>query len=545
MTDHPGILVVDDDADSRSLVTDILVSARYHVRAADGGTLALASVGAWLPELILLDIRMAGMDGLEVCRRLKADERSRSVPVIFITAATYAEDRVDGLAVGAVDYISKPFHPEELLARVRTHLELSRLRKDLEQQVSDRTAELSRAVDHLRESEARLKDAERMTHVGHWTWNIKTNRASWSDEVFRIMGQAEDYEPDYEAFLERIVYSGDRDRLEKWVSDCLGEKRGGVIEYRIVRPSGEMRTVVFTSEVRFGEDGSSKRIFGTFQDVTDARRAQEESFARQKLESLGTLASGIAHDFNNLLGAVLAQAESAAAGLADGSDPSEELERIKEVAVRGSDIVRQLMIYAGNESDVLEFVDISEVIEGMSGLLKSAISRRVALVTDLGKDLPAIKAHAPQICQVVMNLVVNASDAIGDSNGKIRISTRRVTLGPNYAGVRAEALAEGDYIQLAVSDTGSGLTPEIQAQIFDPFFSTKSAGRGLGLPVIHGIVRRLRGGIRVESEVGKGTTFEILLPSEGNSARLSHDTTTGMEQKFHQSSEAHGTYRGR
>ena len=137
-----------------------------------------------------------------------------------------------------------------------------------------------------------------------------------------------------------------------------------------------------------------------------------------------------------------------------------------------------------------------------------------------------------------MNLVVNASDAIKDSNGVIRVATQRVTLGPNDASVRTEDLTAGDYVQLEVSDTGIGMSHEIQARIFDPFFSTKSAGRGLGLPVIHGIVQSLHGAIRVESEVGKGTTFQILLPSEGGTARLTCDSVAGQEKDLHRSSEA-------
>ena len=165
------------------------------------------------------------------------------------------------------------------------------------------------------------------------------------------------------------------------------------------------------------------------------------------------------------------------------------------------------MIYAGTESDVLEFIDIWKTVEEMSGLLKSAISKRAALVTDLGENLPAVKARTAQLRQVLMNLVVNASDAIKDGDGVIRVTTQRVTLGPNSAGATTEDLAEGDYVELEVSDTGSGMSHDVQARIFDPFFSTKSAGRGLGLAVIHGIVRSLRGAIRVESESRQGHHF--------------------------------------
>jgi PAS domain S-box-containing protein len=373
-----------------------------------------------------------------------------------------------------------------------------------------------RATELLRESESRLKAAERLTHVGHWTWNLKTNRATWSEEIFRIMGQPQDYEPDYEVFL-RMVFPADRDRLERWVSNCLDAKEGSGIEYRVVRPSGETRTVACTSEVLLSEDGSPEIFFGTCQDVTDDRRAQEDSFARQKLESLGSLASGIAHDFNNLLGAVLAQTELAMTELATGSDPHEELEAIRDVAIRGSDIVHQLMIYAGKEKDGVEIVDVSRVVNGMQGLLKVAISRHATLITDLSEVLP-VRARPAQISQIVMNLVVNASEALGDHDGVVRVTAKPITLG--QAEAKANALQAGEYVHVQVSDTGCGIPLELQAKVFDPFFTTKFSGRGLGLAVVHGIVRSLGGAIQFASQPGEGTTFDVVLPcveAEGSS----------------------------
>jgi len=385
-----------------------------------------------------------------------------------------------------------------------------------------------KATELLRESEARLRNAERMTHVGNWIWDIKANRASWSEEIARILGQPPDYAPGYEELLQLVV-AEDRKRIQQWGSDCLAGKRGSAIEVRIVRPGGDVRTVACTSEVMLDEDGSPERMFGACQDVTDARRAQEESFARQKLESLGTLASGIAHDFNNLLGAVLAQAELATAEIESGCRPDDELKQIRDVAVRGAEIVRQLMIYAGKESDVLEPVDVSKAVGGMLGLLKVSLSRHATLVTHLEETLPAVKARSAQIRQIVMNLVVNASDALEDRDGVIRVSTGRVRLAGDAVEARSDGLDEGEYVQLEVSDSGCGMSPETQTRIFDPFFTTKTAGRGLGLPVVYGIVRGLGGAIRVASEVGKGTTFQVLLPTavtaaepEGDSAAADH-----------------------
>jgi CheY-like chemotaxis protein len=260
-----------------------------------------------------------------------------------------------------------------------------------------------------------------------------------------------------------------------------------------------------------------------------------DAFARQKLESLGTLASGIAHDFNNVLGAIAAQAELGTAELASGANAREQLGAIKEIALRGSDIVRQLMIYAGKESDVLELVDVSKTVEDMLGLLRSTIPTRALLRSDLGEQLPAVKARTAQIRQVLMNLVVNASEAVKDREGVIQVTTKCITVGPNTTGLPLE-VSEGDYIQLEVSDNGCGISPDVQARIFDPFFSTKSAGRGLGLPVIHGILRNLSGAIRMESEVGRGTTVQVLLPSAGTMPPPARDTVPANEQELYRSS---------
>ena len=322
------------------------------------------------------------------------------------------------------------------------------------------------------------------------------------------MGQPQDYEPDYKVFLQMVCLR-DRDRLERWVSGCLSAKEGSLIEYRVVRPSGEVRTVVCRSEVLLVRMARRRFFSAPVQDVTDDRRAQEESFARQKLESLGSLASGIAHDFNNLLGAVLAQTELAMTELATGSDPHEELGAIRDVAIRGSEIVRQLMIYAGKENDGVGTVDVSRVVEGMRGLLKIAVSRHAALITDLGEALP-VRARPAQISQIVMNLVVNASEALGDHDGVVRVTTKHISVGP--AEAIAKALQAGEYVHLQVSDTGCGMPLEMQAKVFDPFFTTKFSGRGLGLAVVHGIVRSLRGAIQVASQPGEGTTFDVLLP---------------------------------
>jgi signal transduction histidine kinase len=279
----------------------------------------------------------------------------------------------------------------------------------------------------------------------------------------------------------------------------MAEKSGCSTEFQIVRPDGDLRTVTFTSQILLDGAGAPRHIFGACQDVTDDRRMQEEDLARQKLETVGTLANGIAHDFNNLLGGVLAQAQLALSELAAGSRPEEELKAICSVAISGSEIVRQLMIFTGQEREAPGLVNVARTVEEMAETLKLSISKRATLHTDLDRSLPSLRASGAQIRQIVMNLVMNAAEAIGDQDGAIGLTVRRVKVGRDRLAWIPEELAEGDFVQVEVADTGRGMAPETRARVFDPFFTTKPLGHGLGLPVVSGIVRSLEGAIYVAS----------------------------------------------
>ena len=269
--------------------------------------------------------------------------------------------------------------------------------------------------------------------------------------------------------------------------------------------------------------GHIHRIVGACIDTTDFKRTQDEALARQKLESLGVLAGGIAHDFNNLLGGIVAQAELAETELAIGSQPAQELQAIKDVAVRAGEMVRELMVYSGKDEARLEPVDLSLVVEEMLELLKISISKHAMLLVDLPKNLPAVRANAVQIRQIVMNLITNASEALGDKEGVISVTVRRVESGPGAFAESPPDYSAGAHLRLEVRDTGCGMTAETVAKIFDPFFTTKFAGRGLGLAAVQGIVRSHGGTVNVVSAPGQGSRFEILLPCIGEPARGTTD----------------------
>ena len=253
------------------------------------------------------------------------------------------------------------------------------------------------------------------------------------------------------------------------------------------------------------------------------RLFREKMEQTQKLESLGVLAGGIAHDFNNLLMGVLGNADLALDELSPHNPARESLEDIVTSAKRAADLCRQLLAYSGKGRFLIEPLDLNGLVEEMLGLLEISISKTAVLKLELAPELPAVEADATQIRQVLMNLVTNASEAIGARSGIISVTTGAMDCDEAYLTdtYLEDELEGGTYVFFEVSDTGSGMDAETRDRIFDPFFSTKFTGRGLGLAAVLGIVRGHRGAIRVYSEPGRGTTFKVLFPaSEKESPEL-------------------------
>jgi PAS domain S-box-containing protein len=311
------------------------------------------------------------------------------------------------------------------------------------------------------------------------------------------------------------VHPEDLEKCNATYSSAFDTRCNFQMELRLRRADGEYRSVLCSGVPRFTGSGVFAGYVGCSIDITDLKRAQEEALARQKLESLGVLAGGIAHDFNNLLGSILADAEMALADLRPDMLAVEEIQRIKSVALRASEIVRELMIYAGQETVHPESLDLSRLVDEMLQLLKVSISKHAVLKTDLGKNLPAMQGNAAQMRQVLMNLITNASEAIGEHQGEIHVTTELVKV------------PEGEYVRLEVSDTGCGMSAEIRAKIFEPFYTTKFAGRGLGMAVVIAIVRSHGGAIDVRSVPGQGTKVQILLPCGGPPAKHDASATNG------------------
>lgn len=297
----------------------------------------------------------------------------------------------------------------------------------------------------------------------------------------------------------------------------LREGKHVLVERMAVRRDGSK--VPLEVSAKMLADG---RIQAIARDVSARKQAEEERLRleekmrlAQKLESLGILAGGIAHDFNNLLVGVLGNAGLALLELPEDSAARPFLQRIETAASRAADLCHQMLAYSGRGAFIIQTIDLSALVREMTHLLEVPISKKARLRLDLASNLPAVTGDATQLRQVVMNLITNAAEAVGDAAGEIVLRTRRKTIRPGerFDAYLNEEIAPGEHVLLEVIDTGPGMTEEVRAKIFDPFYTTKFTGRGLGLAAVLGIVRGHRGAIAVRSRPGRGSRFVVLFPA--------------------------------
>ncbi len=297
--------------------------------------------------------------------------------------------------------------------------------------------------------------------------------------------------------------------------------------------SGEAAFKRKNGEIGHWSLGASKlsptRFIAFITDITarkqaedDRHKLEQQLLHAQKLESLGVLAGGIAHDFNNILTAIIGNAELALMRLAPESPVLDNLHRIENAAARAADLARQMLAYSGKGRFVIEAIDLNRLVEEMGHMLEVSISKKAILRYNLCRPLPAVDVDATQIRQIIMNLVINASEAIGDKSGVVAITTGFIECSEGYLKDvwLTDPLSEGLYVFLEIADTGCGMDKETQGKIFDPFFTTKFTGRGLGMAAVLGIIRGHKGAIKIYSEPGKGSSFKVLLPVGTRSADL-------------------------
>lgn len=372
-----------------------------------------------------------------------------------------------------------------------------------------------RAEAELRARAGRLQTLLEAANVGTWDWNIRTGEVRWSDNLERLHRlEPGGFRGTFDGFLDG-VHPDDRERVLDSIQRAVSHGESYAVEYRSAVSSSDVRWFEGRGYVIRDGDGVPAWMSGICMDVTERHRYQEQLFQTQRLESLGLLAGGIAHDFNNLLLAIMGNASLACNALRPSDTAVPMLRNVLTACERASLLTRRLLAYAGKDRGSASPTNLTALVRELGSLLRASIPKLVSIRVELEEDLPFVLADETQLQQVVMNLVINGAEAIEEgTTGTVTITTRRRPLFPDdlgHAVIPVGAIAD-EYVELLVRDTGCGMDSATQARIFDPFYTTKFTGRGLGLSTVLGIVGAHAGTVALKSAPGYGTSFSVLLP---------------------------------
>ncbi len=379
------------------------------------------------------------------------------------------------------------------------------------------------ASELLRRSERRLVEAQRIARIANWRYDIRTGLADWSPAMYELLETPPDeFPPSFDSFL-RFVHPEDRERMTEVRRRMLAGQEAMDLQVRVILGGGAERYYDVRGKLDLDANGEPAEVFGTIQDVTEQRLAAValiESEARlqqaQKLEAIGSLAGGIAHDFNNVLTVINGYASLLLDRLDAGDASRGPLQYILDSGRRAAALTQQLLAFSRRQVFQPRSVDLNEVVRRMEPMLRRLIPENIHLALSAKEGLWRTEADATQIEQVILNLVVNARDAI-ERDGAIAIDLDNVDLSESYAAAHPEVQA-GSYALLSVSDTGAGMGEETRRRAFEPFFTTKGRekGTGLGLSTVYGIVKQSSGHVSIYSEPGMGATVKVYLPKAEN-----------------------------
>jgi PAS domain S-box-containing protein len=470
---------------------------------------------------------MPEMDGIEVLSRIH--DVSPETPVIVASGTGIIADAIEALRLGACDYLLKPVEDlNVLLHAVEKSLERSRLIREnqayqqhLEQEVERRTRALENAIDELRETNIRLQESE--TKYRDLFENIADLIIITEDKTGRILdcNQAAVARYGYtrkaflDLYLEDLYAEGPPDRFSWTVAgECADTP---MVDLHIDQAREPFPVEIHASFLQLKE----RRVWiYIVRDISKRVRAEEDKKALEaqllqahKLEAIGTLAGGIAHDFNNILSAVIGYAEIAGLELSADSRAGDNLKKVIKAGERAKDLVGQILSFSRQAETKRQPMQVAPVIEETLKLMRASLPATIEIRKNIENDADTINANATQIHQILMNLCTNAAYAMQPAGGVLEVALSRIEVDQDTALKNIE-LTPGAYLQLSISDTGIGMTPEVLERIFTPYFTTrtKGAGTGLGLSVVHGIVKSHGGAIAVKSKPGEGTCFTTYLP---------------------------------
>ncbi len=534
-------LIVDDELVSRKKLREIMDAFGQCIVVENGTDALRVATSQNPPDLILLDIIMPGMDGYEVCKKLKADRKTSNIPVIFISSRSEEEDEAQGLGLGAVDYITKPFSPAIVNARVRTHVELKKHRNRLEELVNERTVELKNATKEMQVEIGERKQAEEALRVSEEKYRLLVENADdaifiFQDEVIKFANPKTEELTGYSAKklsktpFANFVHPEDRDMaVERYKRSLEGEELSSAYSFRLINSAneefwGELNAALITWEGR-------PAILNFLRDITPQKKLEAQLRQAQKMESLGNLAGGVAHDFNNLLMAIQGRT-SIMLMHKDSSHPDfVHLSGIEDYVKNAANLTKQLLGFARAGKYEVKPTDINDLIKKSSTLF-GRTKKEIAIHSKYQENVWTLEVDRGQIEQVLLNLFVNAWHAMPEG-GDLFTETENVTVDDRF--IRPFEVQPGKYVKISITDIGVGMDEATRRRIFEPFFTTRKMGRGtgLGLASVYGIIKNHEGFIDVYSEKGHGTTFKIYLPASEKEAMtekaLAEDIVKGSE----------------
>ena len=492
------VLMVEDSEDDALLVLRELRAAGYdptHERVDTAAALE-ASLDRHTWDLVIGDYSMPHFSGTAALAILR--ERGLDVPYICVSGTITEELAVAAMKAGANDYVTKG--------------QLKRLLPAIERELREAQARAT-----LRATEASFATLVEHAPVGIYRSSPEGRFLSVNAALVRMLG----YESAADVLgldMARDVYADAAERQRLVERDTYSDRQYDSVEATWKRRDGRLLTVQLS--VRAVRNAAGRvEYYETFvRDVTDQRRLQQQVLQSQKMEAVGRLAGGIAHDFNNLLTVITSYSDLLLEDLAPGDAKRDDLEQVRKAADGAAALTRQLLAFSRQQVVEPRVVSLNTVVEGLQKILRRVIGEDIELTTTLAPDLGAVRADVGQLEQVLMNLAVNARDAM-PTGGRLTVETANVEHDPEYARDR-EAAAVRQFAMLAVSDTGCGMDEATKARIFEPFFTTKEPGKGtgLGLATVYGIVKQAGGFIWVYSEPGQGTSFKIYLPEVDSTA---------------------------
>jgi PAS domain S-box-containing protein len=459
-----------------------------------------------LPDIVLSDYLLPQFDGLKAARLLR--ESGLDIPFILISGTVGEEVAVEAMKHGAADYLLKD-RIARLGAAVRRALEEKKLRQE-QQEAKD---ELRRTLETLRQSEEKFRQlAENINEVFWITDPTKSQMLYVSPAYEEIWGRT--CESLYQSPQSWVAAIHPEDRERIFDSARLKQPQGEYEEtYRIVRPDGTVRWIHDQAFPVRDAAGKIYRIVGTAEDVTQRKAAEQQFRQAQKMEGIGLLAGGIAHDFNNLIMIIQVNLELVLMREENlHPETKQHLDDIAEAASRAAALNRQLLTFSRSEAMQMRQLDLNDLTSGFSKMLRRIVGEHIRVRNELEARAPLVKGDPGMIEQVLMNLAVNARDAM-PKGGQIVIGTKVVEFHESEARLDPR-VRPGQFACLSVRDTGTGIHPEIMSRIFEPFFTTKGVGKGtgLGLATVFGIAQQHHGWVDVTSAVGAGTNFRVFFP---------------------------------